>query len=93
MKRYPLTAFLSISAILLLGVFANPTAAQEDGKEKRNLSHLINNSVTITTNPHNGSHPEVKGTLLGIDEDGVLVQTSKTKVWVPTVSILMIESP
>ena len=93
MKRNTLTAFLSISAILLLGVFANPSSAQEDAKQKNSLSNLVSNSVTVTTNPHSGDHPTVKGTLLGVDEDGVLVQTSKTKVWVPMVSVLRIESP
>jgi len=93
MKRTPLSICLLAAVLIAASFFTKSSVAQEGQQKVLGLHSLLHSSVTLTYNSRTQAILMVKGTLDGIESNGVLVQTPKSKIWVPMVSILSIEAP
>lgn len=93
MKRTLLTASLAMACLLAFAALDNTSSAQTQEPSTSSIQDLVGGTATVTTNPHGRGPIILEGTLLSSNADGIMVQTSKSRTWVPMHAILTVESP
>ena len=93
MKRTFITASLALIGLVAFAAIENDANAQSPEASALSIADLVGGTVTVTTNPHGRGPMIIEGVLLGSDVNGILLQTSKTRTWVPVQAVLMVESP